>query len=127
MQILQRQTSREGLNLVNPFCATHQDYRVKSTIKKIRIPFMKREKAAIIKLRNLGYSITTLQTFTGRSRSVIHKIINGCIWIKTCPHQDLRNIPNATRKTAAQNHRLTIHRYMQLWEAFILGETDKPP
>ena len=88
---------------------------------------MKREKAAVIKLRNLGYSINQLKTFFGRSTSIIHKIINGTVWYSDCPPKDLRNLPNQVRLKSAQKHRLTIKNFMQLWEAFILGETDKPP
>jgi predicted transcriptional regulator len=112
--------------MVSPYCASSKDYtkNPRVTASKIRVPFMKREKASIIYLREkLNYSINELQTFTGRSTSVIHHILS-----KTFnPKLNLRKLPTALKLQSAQNHRLTMENFMQLWEAFILGEVDKPP
>ena len=95
---------------------------------------MKREKAAIIKLRQFGWSINSLSKFTGRSFSVIHKILKIAgytpgVFYNSNWHQDrdLRKLPNQLRLKAAQKHRLSMHRFMELWEGFILGTEDKPP
>jgi hypothetical protein len=88
---------------------------------------LKREKAALIKLRNLGYSINELKAFSGRSCSVIHRILKKHSSLTGGPIKELRKLPNSTRLQSAQKHRLTMERFIQLWEAFILGEVDKPP
>jgi hypothetical protein len=93
----------------------------------MRFHWLPREKTAIIKLRRLGYTISALTKFTGRSASMIHKVLKFNEAIGAITRGDLRKIPNQLRLRTAQKHRLTIERFMQLWEAFILGETDKPP
>jgi hypothetical protein len=93
----------------------------------MRIKWQPREKTAILKLRKLGYSVNQLSTFFGRSVSLIHRIVKFNEIIGAIPHLNLRTMPNRVRLLGAQNHRFTMERYIQLWEAFILGEVDRPP
>jgi hypothetical protein len=115
--------------MVSPFCATRKDYSKPPTLnhKKTRIPFMQRERAAIIKLRKLGYSINTLATFTGRSCSVIHRILNTYFNRTKTVMAELRKMPNALRLQTALKHRLSMDFRIEQWMPFILGEEDKPP
>jgi hypothetical protein len=114
--------------MVSPFCAAHFDYK-KPTLntQKHRHRFMKREKVAIIKLRKLGYSINELSNFIGRSTSVIHRILHTYFSTAQTSMQELRKLPNQVRLASAQKHRLTMDRFIQLWESFIFGDTDEPP
>jgi hypothetical protein len=116
--------------MVSPYYANHKDYTHKPPTllsKKQRVPFMQREKTAIIKLRQHGYSINELSIFSGRSKSVIHRILHSYHNITQTAIANLRTLPNHTRLQSAQKHRLTMTRFMELWMPFILSETDKPP
>lgn len=122
--------------MVNPFFAKSEDYIKKPTLssKKMRVPFMLREKAAIIKLRQHGYSINALSVFSGRSSSVIHSILKragytpGCFiassWLNA---KDLRKLPSQVRLKSAQIIRLGLVFQIDRWMPFVLGEVDKPP
>jgi hypothetical protein len=93
----------------------------------LRIKWLPREKSAILKLRRFGWTISALTKFTGRSASMIHKVLKFNENLRSIPRVDLRKMPAQLRLRTAQKHRLTLQRFMQLWEAFILGETDRPP
>ena len=93
----------------------------------MRFHWLPREKVTIVKLRRFGWTISALTKFTGRSASMIHKVLKFNESLRSIPRVDLRKMPNALRLRTAQKHRLTLARFMSLWEAFILGETDKPP
>ena len=111
--------------MVSPFCATSKDYSKKAyqATHKTRHRFMQREKAAIIKLRKLGYSINQLKDFFGRSTSVIHNILNKSFG----PKLQLRKLPNQVRLKAAQIKRQTMNFRITQWLPFILGDTSEPP
>lgn len=111
--------------MVNPFCATTKDYKktLPKTQQKHRIPFMQREKAAILKLRQHGYTIPALSAISGRSASVIHNILKHS-WN---PNRDLRKMPNKIRLQIAQVQRQRVDFCLKIWMPFILGEVDKPP
>jgi hypothetical protein len=94
----------------------------------MRICWQRNERAAILYLRKkFNYTITALAQFTGRSASLIHRILKFNKIIGNLPFADLRKIPNQLRLRTAQKHRLTLQRFMDLWAGFILGSEDKPP
>lgn len=88
-----------------------------------KIKWQPREKAAIHKLRRLGYSINQLSIFFGRSTSAIYNILKKSFEAK----KNLRKLPNRVRLISAQNFRFSMGKWLSLWESFILGETDRPP
>lgn len=116
--------------MVSPFCATSKDYNKKASslnTKKTRIPFMQREKTAIIKLRRLGYSINNLSSFFGRSRSVIHRILKTYAAYTPAFRVELRKLPNRVRLLAAIKQRANMDFQINRWLPFVFGEVDKPP
>lgn len=115
--------------MVSPYCAVRKDYIKTPTLNKtkMRLPFMKREKTTIIKLRLHNYSINQIAVFTGRSTSVIHRIIHKYFSLTQKLFNELRKLPNHTRLTSAKKQRSNMDYYVSLWTPFILGEEDKPP
>jgi transposase-like protein len=94
----------------------------------MRIHWLTREKAAIVYLRKTQhYSINQLATFFGRSTSLIHQVINFNQSIGALRLENLRKLPNQTRLKASQTFRFSMEFFISRWEAFILGETDRPP
>jgi hypothetical protein len=94
----------------------------------LRIHWQPREKAAVVYLRkHHHYSMNQLAIFFGRSVSLIHQILNFNKLIGNLPYESLRKLPNQTRKLHAQIVRLTMDKWVSAWEAFILGEVDRPP
>jgi transposase len=93
----------------------------------MRVPLLRREAAAYIKLRRQGYAISTIAKAFGRSISVIYHRIRKAQEYGILLGQDLRKIPNRTRRIskALQWNRMMF--WMPLWEAWILGEGDRPP
>ena len=89
---------------------------------------LRREKAAMVYLRkNHKYSINELAVFFGRSKSLIHQVIHFNELIGNLAKSQLRNMPNRIRLLAAQSHRVSMDYWINQWQAFILGEEDKPP
>lgn len=86
-----------------------------------------RENVAIIKLRKLGYSINQIADVTGRSRSYIHKRLRTAIARGNIHMVQMRKLPNAIRLRCSSIRRKTLERFLPQWEAYILGEGDKPP
>jgi hypothetical protein len=83
---------------------------------------MPREKAAYIILRRKLVSINELSKAFGRSTSVIHRILQ-----VAGGRRDLRKLPARTRILASlRNHKMMMTR-LAAWEAFILGNGEKPP
>ena len=93
----------------------------------LKIKSLPREKATIIKLTKLGYSINQLSEGLGRSRSYIHKCVRTAITRGLTHFIDKRKLPAQTRLRTSSIRRKTLTKYLPLWEAFMLGETDKPP
>jgi hypothetical protein len=86
-----------------------------------------RENVAIIKLRRLGYSINQLADAFGRSTSFIHKRLRTAISRGIIHMVQMRKLPSSIRLLTSSRRRRMLQTYLPLWEAFILGEGDKPP
>ena len=89
----------------------------------MRIPLLRREPAAYVMLRRLGYSVNIIAEAFGRSRSVVWRRLkfNGL----NC--RDLRKLPARVRLLAAQRQRVLMERFIHLWELWALGEGERPP
>jgi hypothetical protein len=98
---------------------------IKSGFFKIKT--LPREKAAIIKLTNKGYSINQLSEVLGRSSSYIHKVIRTSITRGISHFIDKRKLPSTTRLMTSSIRRKMLRKYLPGWLAFILGEVDEPP
>lgn len=97
-----------------------------------------REAASCVILRRKGYSINTLSHLLGRSTSFIHRILKvnnltgysffgaGFTVSKSWHRLDKRKSTGRMRDCTIPWAHLTREMW-QKWEAFILGETDKPP
>jgi hypothetical protein len=94
-----------------------------------KIPFYKNEKACMIKLRKLGYPINQIAQFTGRSFSIVHKVLAIATERLGMRKLDARcGNTNANRlKQSARRWRIFEAKYMQGWLAFVEGSQDKPP
>lgn len=93
----------------------------------MRIPPIGREKAAIIKLRKLGYPTNMISRALGRSTSFIHRTLRTAI-LRLCLRPiDMRKLPSATRLRCSSIRWNTLQKYLPAWEAWLLGEGDKPP
>ncbi len=86
-----------------------------------------RENVAFIKLRKLGYSINQIANAFGRSLSYVHKRLRTAIMRGNIHMVNMRILPNKIRLATSSRRRKMLERYMPLWEAFMLGETDRPP
>jgi hypothetical protein len=86
-----------------------------------------REKAAIIKLTRMGYSINLLSEFLGRSTSYIHKTVRKAIERRIDHFLDKRKLPHNTRLRCSSIRRRMLAKYFPAWQMWILGEGDKPP
>ena len=93
----------------------------------MHIKSLPREKCAIVKLTNLGYSINQLSNVFGRSTSFIHRCIQTSIIRGISHFVNKRKLPSQTRLACSASRRRMLIKYMVLWEAFIFGEVDKPP
>lgn len=93
----------------------------------IHVKPLQREKCAVIKLSKLGYSINQLSQALGRSTSYIHRIVKTAIIRGLTRFIDKRKLVSQTRLATSARRRIMLQRYLPLWEAFMLGETDKPP
>lgn len=93
----------------------------------MRIKWLPREKTSILKLRKIGYSTNQLSTLTGRSVSLIHKILKFNESIGILHRLNLRTMPNQTRLKTASRIRRELNYWITRWLPFILGIEDKPP
>jgi hypothetical protein len=92
-----------------------------------KIPIMKRENAAIIKLTRLGYSINQLNTVLGRSTSYIHKVIKNAISFGILTFLDKRKSTGPDRALKSKIRANQLEKLISAWMPFILGESDRPP
>lgn len=86
-----------------------------------------REKTAIIKLRNFGYSINHLHEALGRSNSFIHAVLKQGRNLGLVHVNDNRK---RSRKSALYNARRKLVSclfHVRQWTAFICGEDSDPP
>jgi len=93
----------------------------------MRIQLLRREAPAMIKLRRLGYSISVIARALGRSTSLVHDRIRKAIELGVIRPVDLRKIPNQTRRISRSLQWTRLMKWMPLWEAWILGEVERPP
>ena len=94
---------------------------------RIRVPISNREAASYIKLRRLGYSISIIAKFFGRSTSAIYRRIRKAIEYGILDRRDLRKIPNRTRKFTKARMERTMLQMIEKWNSWILGEGEEPP
>ena len=120
--------------MVSPYCAMTKDFASKKARLLSKKPYIRitsnlpQTKRAILYLRShFNYSINTLAQFLGRSASLIHRTLKLNQRLGALQFVSQRKLPNHVRLIAAQKHRLTIQRYMQLWTSFLLGEESDPP
>ena len=94
----------------------------------MRIPVLQRERASILFLRRrFKYSINQLATAFGRSASLIHKIVKFNTRLGVLRWMDNRYVKTYVKKIAAARQTRQLAFFMGLWQAFILGEEDRPP
>jgi hypothetical protein len=86
-----------------------------------------REKSAIVILRKHGYSINLISKALGRSRSYVYRTLRFNLNIGNLRYFDMRKLPNKTRKWSSRLRWKTLMELWQKWEAWMLGEGDKPP
>ena len=94
----------------------------------MRIPWAPREKACILFLRKkYRYSLNQLAEAFGRSVSLVHQV---CKWNETIGNlkwMDNRCLPGRVKKIAAARMTRQLRRFMRMWQAWILGDGDRPP
>lgn len=94
----------------------------------MRIHWQPREKAAIIILRkNYGYTTNALAKAFSRSTSLIHAVLKFNNQIGNLNLKDLRRIPTAIKKIGNARMTRQLNFFMEAWQNFILGLTEKPP
>jgi len=93
----------------------------------MRIPLLRREAPAMIKLRRLGYSISTIARALGRSTSLVHNRIRKAIELGVIRPVDFRKMPNKTRLLSRALQWTRLLKWMPRWEAWILGSEERPP
>lgn len=91
-----------------------------------RFNLLPREAAAYVKLRKKGYPINMIASAFGRSTSIVHKIIRANIG-RSLRYIDMRKLPSQLRLRCAAVRWNTLQKYIKFWEAWMLGEGDKPP
>lgn len=85
------------------------------------------EKASIIKLRRLGYSITHISKALGRSTSFIHRIIKKAETFNKELRFDKRKLPSKYRLLQSKRSLKTLFSMLSKWEKFIFKEELEPP
>lgn len=93
----------------------------------MRIRALPREKAAVIKLRRLGYSFSQIAGFLGRSTSFVNRAIQSAYRLRSLSRYDLRKLQADLRKRSARIRLFSIEKYRHAWESWIIGEGEKPP
>lgn len=88
---------------------------------------LQREKAAMIKLRKLGYPTNMLSRISGRSTSFIHRILKTAVQRLSIRKIDMRKLPGTIRLRCAAIRWNSLLKYWPLWEAWICGQSEKPP
>lgn len=92
-----------------------------------RVPFLKREKAAWMKLRKQGVSINAIAKAFGRSTSVVWKTVKFNESLDVVRSFDLRKSSHFGRARMASFRRNLLLKLMPLWEMWIAEELDEPP
>ena len=87
----------------------------------------KREKCAIIKLTNFGYSINQLARALTRTTSFIHKTVKIAIKRKIARFIDKRKLPSNNRLRLSSIRWSNLQKRIKAWLPFINGEVEEPP
>jgi hypothetical protein len=109
------------------YAATHGNRGKPNHNKRTRIPIPNRMKASIIMMRRKGCSINLIANFTGMCTSFVGRTIRKAIMSRSLCFLDLRKLPDTARKLSASYRRRMMDKLRAGWEAFILGEVDRPP
>jgi len=86
-----------------------------------------RERAAIIMLRNKGYTYNQLASAFERSTNYIYKIIRTAMNRGAVAYRDYRENPHLVKMQTCLNRIGTLLFRFNQWTAFIEGLEDKPP
>ena len=96
-----------------------------------KMPWHKNEKAAIIRLRKIGFTIQAIGHFTGRSFSVIHNLLRKASMydatIRYFSTNTIRKLQYQTHITQSRNRWAKLLTLWTQWEMFIMGDLEKPP
>jgi DNA-binding Lrp family transcriptional regulator len=92
-----------------------------------RVPFLRREKAAMIKLRRVGLSINQISDFLGRSRSIVHKVVKRAEGYGLIRRFSLRKSAHSGRLRLASFRWSLLLRLQEKWIKWICGERTEPP
>jgi AraC-like DNA-binding protein len=96
--------------------------------KRVRTPILQRENVAVLMLRRKGHSITTISGFLGRSTSYVHRVLKFNKALGSISRfLDLRKTLGSSKALMAKRRLKSMVKLWESWEAFILGETDRPP
>lgn len=93
----------------------------------VRFSSLPREKTAIIKLRNFGYSINHLHEALGRSTSWIHKVLKQGLGLGLVHVKDNRKLPRRAVLWASKRKLNSCLFHIKEWTGFICGEEEEPP
>lgn len=93
----------------------------------MRIAPLKREKATIIAQRKAGLPINMIAKFLGRSTSFIHRTLHSESARVFSRPIDMRKLPGKARILYGGYRWRKLVSLWSAWEAFLLGETDRPP
>jgi hypothetical protein len=86
-----------------------------------------REKCAIVKLSNFGYTINQIATVLARSTSFVHRVVRKNITLGSIRFIDKRKLPSQIRLATSARRMTKLQNMISGWMAFILGEVDRPP
>jgi len=102
--------------------------RVKSTNKVFaRIPILRKEKVAIIKLRRLGYQQAHIAKAFSRSTSTINKILSIAVSRGILAKDDMRKYRPLERLARTTRLWFKLVKWMPTWNEWIISEEGEPP
>lgn len=95
--------------------------------RRVRVPKLPRESAAIVLLRQKGQPVQNISAFLGRSTSFVQRVLEFNNALRRFRFADLRKLPRRVKDLGAKFRRREMEKLGPVWLSFILGETDKPP
>ena len=93
----------------------------------MRICRLSREAQVVVRLRRFHYSQNLIASFLGRSTSFVHRILKFNRALGALRKTDLRKIPRRVRELSRMVQHSRLIRHWGSWEAYLLGEGDRPP
>lgn len=93
----------------------------------MRVPYLQRERAAIIKIRRQGVSMNHIAEAFGRSLSEVHRVIQNAESFGILRRFSNRKLPNILRRRTASFKRQTLLNLLNQWIAWICSESEYPP